>query len=647
MSGKRRARPGSRTPEPPRSAASPSVSVMAEPERENLARPADPVSTRSKWAYAIVPVALAIVVSLNTLWNGWVADDDTQIVRNAQIQKLSNIPLSFTTSVWSYATSDITFSVDTYYRPIFMSLFTINYALIGLTPWAWHLINLLIHAAVTLLVFVTLKELTKQRGVAAIAAALFAVHPAHAESVAWVSGITDPLMALFLLPAFWFYLRFRESGSKYLFGVVALFYLLALFSKETALALPLLIAYCELFHFRELAPLKIRFARALLLPGLLVLPTAGYFLMRHFALSGALFGSGQRYPFGPALMTVPLALIKYIALMILPFGHSYQHYTEFVLSPATIEFLLPLAGIAILIVLIVMTRSRLLFFGAFWFIVMLAPALAAIRQFDREYLLQDRYLYLPSIGFCLMVALGIDWLTKRFGLKVGASVAAVLVIAYGAADIRQNRVWTDGITVFQNCVDTDPDSAEAHLSLGRVYWETGRVREGEVHARKALELAPSSPSPYLLLSYFARSSGKDDTSIEYLERGISAVREDPISRFKLATMRLNLGLMQALKNPAAAEENMLRSIEIWPRATAWYYTGQFYFDQGRYQEALSMFEQALDKVPRRYAQIHLRLGLTYDKLGQAENARASYQKYLELAPDAPDRAEVTRRLSQV
>jgi tetratricopeptide (TPR) repeat protein len=233
-------------------------------------------------------------------------------------------------------------------------------------------------------------------------------------------------------------------------------------------------------------------------------------------------------------------------------------------------------------------------------------------------------------------------------LKVGASVAAVLVIAYGAADIRQNRVWSDGITVFQNCVDTDPDSAEAHLSLGRVYWETGRVREGEVHARKALELAPSSASPYLLLSYFARSSGRIDTSIEYLERGVSAVSEDPISRFKLATMHLNLGLLQAqLKNSAGAEENLLRSLEIWPRVTGWFYTGQFYFDQGRYQEALAMFEQALDKVPRRFAQIHLRLGLTYDKLGQSENARASYQKYLELAPDAPDRAEVTRRLSQV
>jgi hypothetical protein len=70
----------------------------------------------------LAPVALAILVSLNTLSNGWVADDDTQIVKNVALQKLNNIPHSFTSSVWSYATSDILFTVDTYYRPFFMTL---------------------------------------------------------------------------------------------------------------------------------------------------------------------------------------------------------------------------------------------------------------------------------------------------------------------------------------------------------------------------------------------------------------------------------------------------------------------------------------------------------------------------------------------
>ena len=92
---------------------------------------------------------------------------------------------------------------------------------------------------------------------------------------------------------------------------------------------------------------------------------------------------------------------------------------------------------------------------------------------------------------------------------------------------------------------------------------------------------------------------------------------------------------------------MRRSLEIWPRATGWYYTGQFYFDQGRYEEALAMFENALDTVPRSFAPIHLRLGWTYDKLGQRVNARTEYEKYLELSPNAADATEVNRRLSQL
>jgi len=370
--------------------------------------------------------------------------------------------------------------------------------------------------------------------------------------------------------------------------------------------------------------------------------------MRSFALRGVLFGSGQRYPLDWALMTIPLALVKYIKLMLLPWGHSYQHYTDFVGSMGAKEFLVPLVVIGAVVAAIAVIRSRLLAWSAVWFIALLAPALGAMRQFDPEYLVQDRYLYLPSIGFCLALALLIDWLTKRYGFKAGVAVAAVFLIVYGAADIRQNRMWSDGIILFENCVAADPDSAEAHVSLARAYFESGRVREGEEHALKGLELSPGSASPYLILSYFARANGKLDKSVEYLERGTSAATETPITKFKLATMYLNLGLLQAqIKNPAEAERNMLRSLEIWPRATGWFYTGQFYFDQGRYDEALGMFESALGTVPRRFAPIHLRLGWTYDKLGQRASAKAEYEKYLELSPNAADATEVNRRLSQL
>ena len=602
---------------------------------------------QSKWAYPLAPAALALLASLNCLWNGWVADDFTQIVSSVPIKKLSNIPLSFVTSVWSYATADSMVTVDAYYRPLFMTQFTINYAIVGLAPWAWHLINVLIHVAATLLVFLTIKELTSRAGIATVTAALFAVHPVHAESVAWVSGITDPLMSLFLLPAFVFYLRFRKTGRKVLFGLTILLYLVALFAKETALSLPLLIAYCEVFHFKETGfPERIK--RAVLTASLLVPPTILYVIFRYLALNGMLLGSGAHYPFNLALMTIPLAILKYLKLMSLPWGQSYQHYTEFVTSMATKEFLLPFVGVCLVIAALAYLRSRMMWFGAAWFIVVLAPALVAMRQFDPEYLLQDRYLYIPSIGFCLVVALMIDKLHARWGLRASAAVVVVLIAAFGAGNIRQNSMWKDGQTIFENCVAIDPGSAEAHVSLARIYFDSGRVREAEEHAQRALELDSDNPNAFLVLSFFAHKNGRLDRSIEYLERGVAAVPETPVTRFKIATLHLNLALETAqTKNHDIAEQHILKSIEIWPRSTGWFHAGQFYFDQGRNAEAMTMFEKARASLPDRFSTIHLRLGQTYDRLGHTDNARSEYQRFLELAPDAPESTAVKARLARM
>src|SRR5262249_17049502 len=151
----------------------------------------------------------------------------------------------------------------------------------GISAWGWHLVNVLIHAAVAFFVFAVCAEITGRNWPAITAAAIFAVHPVHAESVAFLSGITDPLIALFLLPAFYFYLRFLKSGRKYMIALSVALYFFALLGKETAILLPLLIVYCEVIHFKDSAPLRQRIVRATVLAGLFILPTSIYLLMRY------------------------------------------------------------------------------------------------------------------------------------------------------------------------------------------------------------------------------------------------------------------------------------------------------------------------------------------------------------------------------
>src|SRR6185503_19297949 len=199
--------------------------------------------------YTAIPAVLAFLTSLNSLWNQFAFDDKQQVLGNEFIKRLSNLPLLFTSSVWAFSDSLQSASRDPYYRPMFMGLFTVNYSIFGTAAWGWHLVNVLVHVGVTLLVWLVVKEMTDRKGVATIAAALFAVHPAHSESVAWISGVTDPLMALFVLTSFYFYLRFKKTGRKSLMALGLVLFLPAALTKETAFALPLVIACCEIFYF--------------------------------------------------------------------------------------------------------------------------------------------------------------------------------------------------------------------------------------------------------------------------------------------------------------------------------------------------------------------------------------------------------------
>lgn len=604
--------------------------------------------------YALVPVIIAVISSINSLWNYFASDDLQQVLGNPFIKSLSNLPAAFTTSVWSFTATDIVFTADFYFRPVFSILFAINYALFGTAPLGWHLVNVLIHALVTLLVYVVAQEITGRNWVSMLTATLFAVHPAHAESVAWVSGVTDPLMMLLLLPTFYFYLRFQKRGAKYLLGCAIALYFLALLSKETAVALPVVVAYCELFYFESETAFKQRVIRAARILVLFAIPTAVYILMRYQALGALDFAGQSRYPLIPSLLTIPLAIVKYVGLMVLPWGYSYQHRTDFVESPVSPLFLVPLALLLLVAMAVARLKSREIRLGAVWFIVMLAPALASLSQFEPAYLVQERYLYAPSFGVTLAIALGIEWLAGRdwFGARnriVAGAVAVLLVLVWGAILIRQNRVWDDTLSLHQNTIAVSPREPLAHASLSRSYYEAGWPRKAEASALTALDLDSRCAAAYLSLSYYARMSGKLDQASKYLEDGIAAIPEGPMTRHDLATMYLNLGLLYGQRKMVdLGEQKLLRSIEISPRAVAWYHTAQFYSEQGRFEDARVMYEQTLKHVPHWFAPIRLRLAMTYESMGDIPRAQSEFEKYLEIAPsDASDKESVRRHLTSL
>src|ERR1041384_4012752 len=143
----------------PRAAEEKLISSSPAGDSKKSTRP--PVSVKWHPAYALIPVALALLTSINSLENGFAYDDQNQVLNNEFIRDINNLPLAFTSSVWAFLNHSV-WNSDNYFRPLFINLCTINYAIFGTTAWGWHLMNVLIHAGVTYFVFIICKELTSR-----------------------------------------------------------------------------------------------------------------------------------------------------------------------------------------------------------------------------------------------------------------------------------------------------------------------------------------------------------------------------------------------------------------------------------------------------------------------------------------------------
>src|SRR5579872_3731687 len=168
-------------------------------------------------------------------------DDFPQIVHNKLIQSWQYVGLYPKIHVWAQSSL-----WGNYYRPLFLFLLLLEHTAFGLHPMGWHAVSIAFHLGVVLFVFALANEFIDEQS-ALVSALIFALHPIHIESVAWVSGVTDPMLAVFSLACILYFIRFRKRGRYFLLALSLLFYAGALLSKETAIIVPgLLLAY-ELF----------------------------------------------------------------------------------------------------------------------------------------------------------------------------------------------------------------------------------------------------------------------------------------------------------------------------------------------------------------------------------------------------------------
>ena len=549
--------------------------------------------TRLPWVVELLLAAGTFLLFCGTLAFKFVYDDRMQILENVSIRQWSYVPQYFTKNVWAMIDPHI---LANYYRPLFLLWLRINYALFGSNATGWHALSVALHVIVVVQVFWLGKRLLQSEWAAASAAALFAVHPVHIESVTWVSGATDPMLAVFVLASTLAFLRYideSESGhsGKWAYAASLVFFGLALLSKEVAIMLPLMLVPMALYT-RE-GKTSSRDVGIAAVPFLLMV--VAYLLIRQHALS-AFSHPLSTYSTRIMLLTWPSVLVFYARQLFLPLWISPYANVHWV-TAATREFWIPLAICCALIgtAFVIWNRStnrKLLTALYAWIASPLLPVLY-IKVFSPAELVHDRYLYLSSVGFCILAVLAFQAMRERLSPIAWKVVGSAVLVALMLLTFSGEMYWASDLLLFKHAVEVAPDNDSAAVNLGIMYAE---------HQR------PDLAEP-LLKSVYLRSPNSAPAAYNYAE------------------------LLAGNHQWAAAEPIMLHALQLDPTNDRWWMEfASVELTLGKVPEAQAAAKRAAQLRPEAQG-YHAVLGVIAFKLGDRQDAAREFREELRLHPD--------------
>ncbi len=320
-----------------------------------------------EWAAPLILAILVFVVFANTLSNGFVFDDVSMIKNNPAIRDPERIGLYFTRPFFSVGRPTIGPVAYDYYRPMVLVSYLADYAIWGLRPTGWHFSNILLHAVASALVYLLLVRLKLGTGASFAGAAIFSIHPALADSVAGVSGRSDPLCAIFFLTSVYCYLvARRERSSKALALKICswLAFALALLSKENAIALPLVLAAYELIRPDGAGQRRLRSTLPFCFIALI------YLLWRSQVAPASLAFAGDNIEVARRIMAAAQVAATYAFVMFYPHGLGFETFTPLagsIAAPAALAGALAVV-IALGAVSLLRKRNSRTAFFIMWFL---------------------------------------------------------------------------------------------------------------------------------------------------------------------------------------------------------------------------------------------------------------------------------------
>ena len=553
-------------------------------------------ASRGLWL-ALALTAAILVVYAPALQYGFVSFDDHRYVsENARVLG----GLTWESVQWASTTGYFS-----NWHPLTWMSYMLDAELYGRNAGGYHLTNVILHIANTLLLFGLLNRMTGKMGRSAFVAGLFAVHPLHIESVAWVSERKDVLSTLFGMLAVWAYARYAERAQPGRYLVVVVFFGMSLMAKAMLVTLPVVLLLLDVWPLNRIALpadsasgpgwawLRNQRAQAMRLVGeklpLLVLTIAASVVTLLVQQPGGF----AAFPLDFRLANAMVSYVSYIAMMLWPAGLSVFYPYQDTL-PGWMAFGSMFVLIVVSVVVAREARGRpYLAVGWLWYLGTLTPVIGLVQVGSQA--MADRYTYVPLIGLFLMAGWGVpDLLARSPYRRIALPAAAGIVICACVVTARvQVQRWESDASLWRRALIVTTGNYMAHHYMGTILASEGKLDEAQSHFVEAIRLKPDYADTYTNLGLVLMIQGRKDEALHFLSE---AVRLNP----EHAEAHNNLGVH--LKN------------------------------MGRFDEAVVHFGEALRLQPD-YANAHYNLGNVLAVQGKTAEAAAHYTRALEISPE--------------
>ena len=483
-----------------------------------------------KFLFLSICLGLALVTfaSYWQVWNNSFIDFDDPLY----VTDNRNIQSGFTIESFKWA-----FTTNQAYNwhPLTWFSLMLDYRLFGLNPAGYHLTNLGFHIANTLLLFYVLYLMTNALWSSVFVAALFALHPLHVESVAWISERKDVLSTFFWLLTMWFYVRYVKRPSFASYMPVFITLSLGLMAKQMLVTLPFVLLLMDFWPLNRFLNSKFSILNSIIekIP-LMCLSLIASLIVLYVQSQATLVRGMHQFPVGFRIENVLLAYVGYIGKLFYPLNLGILYPYPLTNPPV---WQVATAGLLLLCISIAVFRfshnRRWLIVGWLWYLGTLIPVIGLVQVGLQS--MADRYTYIPLTGLFIIISWGVAELAQKLKCKpaVLAATAIVVLIFLSILTYRQVSFWKDSITLFEHTVSVTKNNDILHYNLGRLYLQKGVPDKAIEHWSEAVRIKPDQPTIHKNLAALLAQNGRLDEAIDHYRQALIYKPDDTQARENL------------------------------------------------------------------------------------------------------------------